>query len=161
MCSVQVFWDSGRYLFSVLDANEESLDSGRVGDLEGFEAYELGVIPSEVLLNVVEALGREWSIPVVRSEILLVGELYPAARWDLVKEETMFLVGYEFSGRVPVDGFKVAPVVAMAMEACQTLKLTDSVLALASRMLGDGWDRPSILACVDNASFFVDEVAPL
>lgn len=79
---INVFWSGREYRFNVLDSNGEQIDYGRVRDVAGFEDCNEAEVTRETLLNVIEALGREWSFQVARDQIELVGDFIPHAAWE-------------------------------------------------------------------------------
>lgn len=78
-----------------------------------------------------------------------------------MKEETIWLADYEFSGRVPNSGHVAAVAVCTAMEISQVFSLTDSVIGEALRILDGDWDRECLLKILENCSFSKSEEVPL
>ena len=63
-------------------------------------------------------------------------------------------IDYNFMGPASDDAQTAARAVASAMELYGTTELTSSVVEYALIRLGDGWDKKSLRAVLENCSFF-------
>ncbi len=81
--------------------------------------------------------------------------------WILDEAETdgKFSITWEFIGRASQQQFDVAQAVADAMVAMESPVVTPGVVKRACEQLGDGWDPPSVYACIENCSFTTNEEA--
>ena len=64
------------------------------------------------------------------------------------------MVDYNFMGPACDYASEAARAVASAMELYGTTEFTDSVIEHSLIRLGDGWDEKSLLAVLENCSFF-------
>jgi hypothetical protein len=64
-----------------------------------------------------------------------------------------FSISWEFTGRASADASKAAEAVAFAMVALGVDQVSQDVVDLAARSLGDSWDAKAVEALIANCSF--------